>query len=413
MADSCKPSLTESKVQLSPFDEVLKSLSLGKMIVLIDDQDREDEGDLVALSSSLSPDQLAFMMHQARGLICTVISPEIAERIQIPLQASRNQSRFGTPFGISLDHKSVGAQGVTAASRCKTIERLIDPASLPEDFVSPGSVFPLIANSKGVFGRRGQTEGSYDLARILGSSEPSSVICEILNPDGTMARGADLTRFCEKHDLKVTSVDEIARYRASHEAFFRWTAETTIQTHGVTFQVRSLEDENDGKEHLVLSYGDLGAVESPLVRIHSECLTGDVFGSRRCDCGPQLDRCLNAIVEEGAGLLVYLRQEGRGIGLSSKLQAYNLQDSGLDTVDANLSLGFDADLRDYRIAARLMRSLGLRRIRILTNNPRKLEAMKNAGFDSVERIPLEIQPNEHNSSYLNTKRSRLGHLFSF
>jgi 3,4-dihydroxy 2-butanone 4-phosphate synthase/GTP cyclohydrolase II len=395
-----------------PFSEVLDDVRRGRMIIMVDDDDRENEGDIVVPAASVTPQQIAFMMREARGLICVSIGAEVSERLRIPLQTLRNNSPFSTPFTVSVDHRDVVGRGVLAEARAYTIRRLVADTAEADEFVSPGYIFPLVANPAGVLRRRGQTEGSYDLCRLAGG-KPAGVICEILNPDGTMARGERLIDFARTHSLKITSVEEVLRYRIAQETLVRETARASLSTDYGVFQTHVFENDVDQKEHLALIYGDLSSIDrtkGPLIRLHSECLTGDVFGSRRCDCGPQLEGAVERIVGEGAGILLYLRQEGRGIGLTNKMHAYALQDQGHDTVEANLKLGFEADKRDFGVAANMLHALNVARVRLLTNNPRKQEALSLHGISVTERVPLVIPPDEYSRHYLETKKSKLGHL---
>lgn len=396
---------------IAPFDEVVKRFRAGEMVIIVDDADRENEGDITIATECITSEQVSFMMREARGLICVTIAPELAAKLNLPLQVINNNSPFNTPFAVSVDHRSVGALGVTAEARATTMRKLIEPGASMSDFVSPGHVFPLVANPAGVIGRQGQTEGSYDLARIAGLA-PSGIICEILNPDGTMARGAHLQEFAQKHNLLITSIEEIMRYRVNEEILVRAVSKRDLETDYGTFTTHVFQDDVDGKEHLALVRGELARfdpVKGPLVRIHSECLTGDVFGSRRCDCGAQLDHAMRRIVAEGAGVVLYLRQEGRGIGLANKLRAYELQDRGRDTVDANLELGFAADSRDFAVAAKILGGFGLKKIRLLTNNPQKFKQLSTFGIDITERIPVVVPEDEYSKGYLETKRTRMGH----
>jgi len=396
---------------IAPFEEVVKRFRAGEMVIIVDDADRENEGDITIATECITPEQVSFMMREARGLICVTISPELAEKLHLPLQVINNNSPFNTPFAVSVDHRSVGAFGVTAAARATTMRKIIEPGATMEDFVSPGHVFPLVANPAGVIGRQGQTEGSYDLARIAGLA-PSGIICEILNPDGTMARGERLEEFARKHDLLITSIEEIMRYRVNEEVLVRAVSKRELETDYGVFTTHVFQDDVDGKEHLALVRGDLAQwndTNVPLVRIHSECLTGDVFGSRRCDCGAQLDHAMRRIVEEEAGIILYLRQEGRGIGLANKLRAYELQDRGRDTVDANLELGFEADSRDFAVAAKILAGFGLKKIRLLTNNPQKFKQLSTFGIEITERIPVVVPEDEYSKGYLETKRRKMGH----
>ncbi|MCB0309753.1 MAG: GTP cyclohydrolase II [Bdellovibrionales bacterium] len=397
------------QIGTAPFQDVIEAFKAGKMIIMVDDAKRENEGDLVIAAEAVTPAAIAFMLRYGRGLICVSISQELAQALDLPFQVANNNSAFATPFAVSIDHRSVHPNGITASGRASTIQALVREGAQSQDFLAPGNVFPLIANPAGVIGRQGQTEGSYDLARICGFKS-AGVICEILNPDGSMARGADLQRFAEQHDLLITSVEEIIRYRAEHDTLIRRVAESEIETdHGI-FEVHVFQDDVFDKEHLALVYGELTGVATPLVRIHSECLTGDVFESRRCDCGIQLNSAMAAIVQAGAGVLLYLRQEGRGIGLANKLRAYALQDQGADTVEANLQLGFKADERNFAVAAKMLGTLQVGRVRLMTNNPDKIQSLESCGIVVSERQPILAVPDEYNCNYLATKREKLGHL---
>jgi len=399
-----------SSIQLSPFSHVIDQLKRGEMIVLVDNAAREDEGDLVVLAQDLKAEHLAFMFHRARGLVCLSIDRERAARLNLPFQVALNGSRFQTPFAISVDLASVAGTGSSASSRVATIKAIMDDNCVADDFVSPGHVFPLVANIAGVFGRQGQTEGSLDLAKICGA-QPGAIICEILNEDGTLMRGAALRDFAKQHNLSITSVDEIIKYRKMNEILIREASDEVRATRWGDFRVRTIIDDADGKEHMLLTYGDISNASDPVpFRIHSECLTGDVFGSRRCDCGPQLDFSMRFIVSHGRGALLYLRQEGRGIGLLNKLRAYALQDQGHDTVEANIKLGFEADERDFMVANKVLKSYGIQRVLLLSNNPHKLETLLSAEFDVVERIPVVVPQDKYSANYLETKRSKLGHL---
>jgi 3,4-dihydroxy 2-butanone 4-phosphate synthase/GTP cyclohydrolase II len=350
-------------------------------------------------------------MREARGLICVSISKQLAESLELPYQVDTNNSQFRTPFAVSIDAKQVASTGVTASSRAKTIAALVNATATRDDFVTPGHVFPLIANDAGVLGREGHTEGAFDLARLAGMF-PAGVLCEVLNPDGSMARGEQLLRFADKHKMAVTTIAAIRKYRLENEIAVRRLSIGSISSDLGDFAVHLFADDAGHKEHLAIVRGDPSQVPAsyaPIVRIHSECLTGDVFGSRRCDCGNQLQGSLNAIAQEGMGVLLYLRQEGRGIGLENKLRAYALQDQGRDTVEANLELGFQADERDFAVGAHILRAMGLRRIRLVTNNPRKVAAMQQGGIEVVERIPSLSEPDPCSTGYLLTKRDKLGH----
>lgn len=394
-------------VSLTPFADVLAAYARGEMVVILDHPDRENEGDLAVLTEKVSTEQVAFMMREGRGLICVSVSPERSEVLDLPLLARANTSHFGTPFAVSVDHISVASKGVTAESRALTMRSLVASSATPRDFVSPGHVFPLIAHPRGVLGRRGQTEGSYDLARLAGAA-PSGVICEILDKDGNSARDEALRRFINEYRLPTTTVAEIARYRILHELPVCQVREGVLESRFGPLKISVFAEEATAKEHFTASLGTPG--DCPLVRLHSECFTGDIVGSSRCDCGPQLNAALALMQQEGGGVLLYLRQEGRGIGLSNKVWAYTLQDLGEDTVDANTRLGFRPDERDFTIAARILAGIGIRRIRLLTNNPAKVAQLEEAGIEVVERVPLVVTPTPENSRYLSTKRGRLGHL---
>ncbi len=399
-----------SELNISPIEQVLEAYGSGKLIIIADDIDRENEGDLAIATEKLTPKALSFMMQYGRGLICVSIARDLAKRLILTPQTENNNSIFHTPFTVSVDHRSVVGSGVSASSRCKSMLALLNEFSRPDDFVSPGHIFPLAAHPSGVLGRKGQTEGSYDLARLSGL-KPSGVICEILNPDGTMSRGPELNRFAKEHKLPITTIQEIIRYRLSQEVLVSEVARSRLQTEHGEFDTIVFENEVDGKEHLALIFGELQNESSVMVRVHSECLTGDVFGSRRCDCGPQLTEAMRQIVAHGSGLVIYLRQEGRGIGLGNKLKAYALQDLGRDTVEANLELGFAPDARDFAVAAQILNALKIKSIKLLTNNPGKKSTLEDFGISVVERIPLIVGVDECNLKYIETKRTKLGHWF--
>lgn len=403
--------MTHGDLIVDPIERVVEAFGKGDIVVIADDVDRENEGDLALATDFITPEKVAFMAEQARGLICVSISTEIAQRLDLPLQVLNNNSPFHTPFTLSIDHRSVLGQGITSSARCLTMKALLEESASAGDFVSPGHVFPLIANPAGVFARQGQTEASYDMSRLCNLGH-SAVICEILNPDGTMARGATLNQFAKTHGLLVTTVAEIMKFRLARDTLATKSASSIMKTDFGECVASVYEDEVERKEHLLVVYGDLERVREAgtLVRIHSECLTGDVFGSRRCDCGLQLQQSLKVIQNEGAGIVLYLRQEGRGIGLLNKLRAYELQDGGADTVEANVRLGFDPDKRDFAVAANILLSLGIKKIRLTTNNPRKLDTMRRFGLEVSERIPVVHQQDEYSRSYLEAKRTKLGHM---
>jgi len=405
--------LDNDVIKLSPFSEVIREYKAGKMILLADDVKRENEADLVVAAEHVTPEIISFMMTEARGLVCVSIPHEVASRLNLSLQAEVNNSPFSTAFTVSVDHKDVASYGVTAKARAFTIKKLLDPDAKPEDFVTPGHVFPLIADPAGVIGRAGHTEGSADLSRITGSV-PAGVICEVLNEDGTMACGEELNSFSDKHKILLTTVAEIVRHRIDEEVLVREVVCSKMQTDHGEFDVRVFQDDVDRKEHIVLSLGKIEALRdennAPLIRIHSECLTGDVFGSRRCDCGAQLSQSMDLIKSEGLGIVLYLRQEGRGIGLENKVKAYALQDGGHDTVEANLKLGFMPDERSFAVAAKILQTLGVSRVRLITNNPEKILAIKKHGIEVLERIAVSTEPDAHSVKYLSTKKEKLGHL---
>lgn len=385
--------------------EAIDAFRAGNMIIMVDDENRENEGDLVAPAETITEDQLKFMMKFGRGLICVSLPPERIEGLSLNYQSVINQSVFQTPFTVSVSLKDSCSE--TVKDRALTIKALCDEKIGIGEFTIPGSVFPLKVHRNGVLGRRGQTEGSSDLARIAGLY-PAGVICEILAEDGSMLRGDSLKNFAMDHNLVITSVDEISKYRREVEVYVTETARRSYKTKFGEFDTRVFQDTSNQKEHLAIIIGD--PKENPLVRIHSECLTGDIFGSRRCDCGPQLHRSLAQMVEEGGGILIYLRQEGRGIGLSNKIKAYALQDEGKDTVEANELLGFEPDERDYMIAVRILNSLNIGTLRLMTNNPDKIETLSVSGISVTERVPLTVPVDEFTEGYLLAKKLKLGHL---
>lgn len=396
---------------LDPIEEAIYDLMRGKVIIVVDDEDRENEGDFIALAEKATPEVINFMITQGRGLVCLPITAERAEELDLKPMVTQNTDFHGTAFTVSIDHKDT-TTGISAKERSITVKAIMDPNAKPSDFRRPGHMFPLIAKKGGVLRRSGHTEAAVDLARMCGAY-PSSVICEIIKEDGTMARLPDLVEIARKHDLKLISIKDLIHYRNEKEKLVNREVSVRIPTDFGVFQTIAYTNEVDDKEHVALVKGDISGDEPVLVRVHSECLTGDVFHSHRCDCGPQFEAALRQIEAAGKGVLLYMRQEGRGIGLINKLRAYKLQEEGLDTVDANLQLGFPADLRDYGIGAQILKDLGVRQIKLMTNNPRKIKGLEGYGLEVVERVPIQMQENEDNSNYLHTKQTKLGHLLNF
>ena len=380
------------------------------MVILVDDEDRENEGDLTMAAEKVTPEAINFMATHGRGLICLSLTPERLAELQVPqmVEDLENTSPFGTAFTVSIEARRGVTTGISAADRATTILTAVNPKTKPEDLVRPGHVFPLRARAGGVLERAGQTEGSVDLARLAGLA-PAGVICEIVGDDGTMARVPQLMEFAERFDLKIVTVKDLIHYRMQREMLVRTVAEARLPLHVGEFRALVFEHEINKEQHVALIKGEIDPEMPILVRIHSSCLTGDVFGSFRCDCGDQLKRALRLIADEGHGVLLYLNQEGRGIGLANKIRAYMLQDDGLDTVQANEDLGFKADLRDYGTGAQILVRLGVRRMRLLTNNPRKVVALEGFGLQVVERVPIQVPPSKHNAQYLRTKYEKLGH----
>ena len=394
---------------ISKIEDVLEDLRQGKMIILMDDEDRENEGDLTIAAEKVTPEAINFMAKYGRGLICLALAPEIVDRLKLPPMVYDNRSPYKTAFTVSIEARHGVTTGISAADRAHTILTAIADDAKPEDLVQPGHVFPLRARRGGVLFRAGQTEGSVDLARLAGL-KPAAVICEIMKDDGTMARLPDLEKFAEEHGLKIATVADIIAYRMRTESFVHKVAETVLPTPFGEFKAIGFINEIDKYEHLALVKGEISPDKEVLVRVHSQCLTGDVFGSYRCDCGEQLRAAMEMIQREGLGVIVYLRQEGRGIGLANKLKAYALQDKGLDTVEANEELGFEADLRDYGVGAQILAALGVKKMKLLTNNPKKIIGLEGYGLKVTGRVPIEMEPRPENVKYLITKCQKLGHL---
>ncbi len=398
-------------MELSTIDEAIAQIRAGGMVVVVDDEDRENEGDLIMAAEDVTPEAIGFFLAHTSGVICAPVEAERADELDLPLMVVANTEALRTAFTVTVDYRHGTTTGISAADRAATIKALVDPATRPTDLNRPGHIFPLRYRPGGVLKRAGHTEAAVDLARLAGKY-PSGVLCEIVMPDKQeMARLPYLVGFAKEHHLPLISIADLIRYRRQHEKLVKAVSEASLPTDYGTFNARVYEGVLDGEEHVALVYGDISAEDSVLVRVHSECLTGDVFGSLRCDCGPQLHAALQTIAAEGAGVVVYLRgQEGRGIGLGHKIRAYALQEEGLDTVDANVELGLPVDSREYGIGAQILVDLGITRMRLMTNNPAKYGGLEGFGLDITERVALESVPTEHNLKYLRTKREKMGHL---
>ncbi|GIN19315.1 bifunctional 3,4-dihydroxy-2-butanone-4-phosphate synthase/GTP cyclohydrolase II [Siminovitchia fordii] len=394
-----------------PIEKALEDLKNGKVIIVIDDEDRENEGDFVALAEKATPEVINFMAKEGRGLICMPITEQKAKNLELPKMADRNTDPLGTAFTVSVDF--IDSQtGISAFERSETILKMLEDGAKPEDFKRPGHIFPLIAKEGGVLKRPGHTEAAVDLAELCGA-KPAGVICEIMKEDGTMARTPDLRQMADKLGLSMITIKDLILYRSTNEALVKREAEASLPTEFGDFRVIAYSNQLDDKEHMAIVKGNIEPDTPVIVRMHSECLTGDVFGSCRCDCGPQLQAALRRIEEEGTGIILYLRQEGRGIGLINKLKAYKLQEEGLDTVEANEKLGFPSDLRDFNIGAQMLRELGVKKVRLLTNNPSKVSSLSDFGFEVTERLPIQLPFKSENEKYLKTKAEKLGHLLTF
>lgn len=398
--------------KLNTIEEAIEDFKAGKLLIVVDDEDRENEGDLIMAAELITPEQVNFMLHNARGLLCVPITISRCKELDLPKQVESNTSMLGTPFTVTVDKLEGCTTGVSAADRAATIRALADPASTPEAFGRPGHINPLYAQDKGVLRRAGHTEAAVDLARLAGLY-PAGALMEIMNEDGTMARMPELIEFGKKHNLKIISIADLIAYRLKQESLVEKGVEVHMPTAYGDFRLIPFKQKSNGLEHVALIKGEIRPDEPILVRVHSSCITGDIFGSKRCDCGDQLHKAMELIEKEGKGTIIYLNQEGRGIGLMDKMRAYKLQEEGLDTVDANLHLGHNADERDYGVGAQIMREIGIQKMRLITNNPVKRVGLEAYGLEIVENVPIEITPNKYNERYLQTKKERMGHTLHF